>query len=306
MRARTRRKRRVARRFSVHPLFFLVGIWFCFIGKLPLFLMSALVALQHECAHAFAAARLGYRLNRVVLMPYGAVIDGDLKKLSFKDEFTVAIWGPLANLLTAGFFVALWWLYPTAYAFTDTACYTSLSVALVNLLPAYPLDGGRILKSALVTAFENAGKAPVKAEKYAGNICRGITFFLSALLLALFIVFAAQGKINATLLLFALFLLFGGIGNGKEGAAIYGKLDFSFRDAFERGAEIKRYAVSASGTVKDALRFLSKGNYLVLELYGDDERYLGTITQNRLFEAFERESLYAPLGKLLENTQKSG
>jgi len=303
---RDRTKRR-ERRFFVHPLFFLVGIWFCFIGKLPLFLMSALVALQHECAHAFAAARLGYRLNRVVLMPYGAVIDGDLKSLSLKDELTVALWGPLANLFTAGFFVALWWLYPTAYAFTDSACYASLSIALVNLLPAYPLDGGRILKSLLAAAFESAGYPPVRAEKRSGAICRAITFSFAGGLAVLFFAFAAQGRLNATLLLFALFLLFGGIGNGKENAAVYGKLDFSFRDAFQRGVEIKRYAVSNQNVVKTALKFLSKGNYLILDLYDDGERYVGSLTQTQLFEAFESESLYAPLGEIFVKTaQKRG
>ncbi len=303
---KTRKKRR-ERRFFVHPLFFLVGIWFCFIGKLPLFLMSAVVALQHECAHAFAAARLGYRLNRVVLMPYGAVIDGDLKSLSLKDEFTVALWGPLANLLTAGFFVALWWLYPTAYAFTDTACYASLSIALVNLLPAYPLDGGRILKSLLAVAFENAGYPPVRAEKLSGRICRSITFCFAGGLAVLFAVFATQGKLNATLLLFALFLFFGGIGNGKESAAVYGKIDFSFKSAFARGAEIKRYAVSTQNTVKTALKFLSKGNYLILDLYNEEERYVGSLTQTQLFECFEKESLYATLGEIFVKTaQKRG
>ena len=151
---RKTRARRVRKALKVHPLFLLLGVYYCFIGELPLFLLSALVALQHECAHAFAAAKLGYRLDRVVLMPYGAVIDGDLSGISFKDEIFVAVWGPLCNLVTAAGFAALWWIYPTAYAFTDTACYVSLAVALVNLIPAYPLDGGRVLRAALAMHFD--------------------------------------------------------------------------------------------------------------------------------------------------------
>ena len=108
-------------KFSIHPLFLVLGVWYCFTGELFLFLLSALVALQHECAHAFAAAKLGYKLNRIVLMPFGAVIDGDLNGISVKDEFSVAIAGPLCNLLTAGFFAALRWFAPTTYAFTDSA-----------------------------------------------------------------------------------------------------------------------------------------------------------------------------------------
>ena len=126
-----------------------MGAWYAFTGELFLFLMSCLVALQHECAHAFAAAKLGYKLNRIVLMPFGAVIDGDLRGISLKDEIYVAICGPLCNLVTAAFFVAVWWCYPATYPYTDSACYSSLTVALVNLIPAYPLDGGRILKCAL-------------------------------------------------------------------------------------------------------------------------------------------------------------
>ena len=79
--------------------------------------MSAIVAIQHECAHAFAAAKLGYKLNKIVLMPFGAIIDGDMSGISFKDELLVAACGPLCNLCTAIFFIALWWLKPTMYAF---------------------------------------------------------------------------------------------------------------------------------------------------------------------------------------------
>ena len=148
-------RRKKHRRFFVrlHPLFWLTGIIYAFTGDLLLFVISCLVALQHECAHAFAAAKRGYALNAIVLMPYGAVIEGDLEGLTFKDEISVALWGPLCNLLTAAFFAAVWWFEPTVYAFTDTAYYSSLSIALVNLLPAYPLDGGRIFKCALARFF---------------------------------------------------------------------------------------------------------------------------------------------------------
>ena len=125
-------------RISIHPLFLLTGIWYCFIGRLPIFFLSAIVALQHECAHAFAAAKLGYRLDRVVLMPYGAVIDGDLKGLTLKDEVFVAACGPLANLATSALFVALWWVFPSLYPYTDTACYASAFIGLLNLLPTIP------------------------------------------------------------------------------------------------------------------------------------------------------------------------
>ena len=128
-----------------------------------IFILSTLVALQHELAHAFAAAKLGYRLNKVVLMPFGALIDGDLEGLTKKDEICVALAGPICNLFTAILFVALWWMYPATYPFTDTAFYASVSIFAVNLIPAYPLDGGRVLKNLLFTHFI---KTALTAEQY--------------------------------------------------------------------------------------------------------------------------------------------
>ncbi len=255
-----------------------------------MFLMSALVALQHECAHAFAAARLGYRLNRVVLMPYGAVIDGDLSGIGFKDEIFVAAWGPLCNLFTAAGFAALWWIYPDAYAFTDTACFVSLAVALVNLIPAYPLDGGRVLRCALCLHLK---------EKTAERICRGITFAVAAALLAAFVTIWVKSAPNFTLLAFALFLAVGAFGNRKPESARYDKINFSSKAAFRRGVEIRRVAVEETCTLKRAVGFVTRDRYLILDVYDRAENYLGEIRQNELAEIFFEAGLYRTVGEFL-------
>jgi hypothetical protein len=46
-------------RVTLHPAFFLAGVFYSLTGDLPVFLMTAIIALEHELAHAFAAARLG-------------------------------------------------------------------------------------------------------------------------------------------------------------------------------------------------------------------------------------------------------
>lgn len=58
----------------MHPLFLLFGVWYACTGELFLFLLSALVAIQHECAHAFASARLGYKLNKIILIDRKSVV----------------------------------------------------------------------------------------------------------------------------------------------------------------------------------------------------------------------------------------
>lgn len=290
--------------FRIHPLFLLVGVWYAFTGKLFLFFISALVAVQHELAHAFAAAKLGYRLNAVVLMPFGAIIDGDLECLRLKDEISVAAWGPLCNLITAAFFVAIWWLAPTVYAFTDTVVQASLSVALVNFLPAYPLDGGRILKCALTRAYAKSNPDASTAERNAAKVCKIASMVCSTLALGAFLLTCLRGEANFSLLTFGIFLLVGAFGN-KDNSAVYARLDFSVSDVLKNGAEIRRVAVPHTLPVKDALKFLSKDYYLVLEVYGEREEYLFDLPQNLFSDLFLRAPTpYTSLGFLCENLPK--
>ena len=291
--------------FRLHPLFIAVGVWYCFKGELFLFLLSALVAIQHECAHAFASARLGYKLNKIVLMPFGAVIDGDLRGISFKDEIFVALCGPLCNLITAGFFVALWWLTPTVYAFTDTACYSSLAIGLINFLPAYPLDGGRILRCALARAFLKTQPEESKALRTAQIICRILTLLFAGVFILIFVLQCVKKTPNFTLLAFGIFLFVGAFGNPEKNA-VYDKMDLSCAPAFKRGVEIRRVAVSVDCPIKDAFRFIARGCYLVLEVYDENERHLFNLPQNKLSDLFARaKTPYETLGALYAKNVKT-
>ena len=291
--------------FQLHPAFVAVGVWFCFTGELFSFFLSCLVAIQHECAHAFAAAKLGYKLNNIVLMPYGAVIDGDLSGITLKDEITVALWGPLCNLLTAVFFASLWWFFPNTYAFTDTACFSSLLIAIINLLPAYPLDGGRILQCALAKSFLKNTADIRYSKRKAEKICRGITLgFASALALA-FLACTLQGVFNITLLAFGGFLFVGALGNRNK-TAVYAKLDYSCKDDLKKGVALRRVAVLDSCPIKDALKFVSRGTYLVLEVYDEGENHLFDIPQNELNEYFLRAKNPYETLVFLKKTAKNG
>lgn len=233
-------------------------------------------------------------------MPFGAVIDGDVKGISFKDEILVALAGPLCNLLTAILFVALWWFQPTMYAFTDVAYYASISVAFVNLLPAYPLDGGRVLHCALARAFSKTTAEEGLAERKARRICLAVTFTFAVLLFVAFVLLCFQGTYNLSLFVFSLFLFFGGLGS-RDKTAVYDKIDFSFRAPLAKGVEIRRVAVEDTCAIKDVFRFLSRGSYLVLEVYDNAERHLFNLAQNELALLFSRaETPYDTLRQLRE------
>lgn len=268
-------------KLRVHPLFLAVGVLTAFTGGLILFLAATLAALEHECAHAYAAHRYGYTLDKIVLMPYGAVIAGDISGIGKRQELAVLAAGPLCNLATGIFFVALWWIYPETYPFTELAATVSFSLFFVNLLPAYPLDGGRMLRLFL----DPIGK------KRAHAISCAISLIVAAGVLALFIL-SCFSKPQWTALAFSVLLAAGAFGGGK-----YGRIVFTPK-RFEHGVEERRIAVSSKLRVRDAIRFLREDRYLTLLLFEEGE-FLGEIPEEEYLAALQRGAYTEPLGSLL-------
>ena len=240
--------------------------------------MATLAAFEHECAHAFCARRFGFRLDKLLLMPYGAVISGDISGIPPKQELLVCLAGPFANAVTALGFVALWWLYPETYPFTDVAAYVSTSLFFVNLLPAWPLDGGRILRICM---------RPL-GERRALIICRIVTLAFAAALTGYF-VWSCFQKPNFGALLFAALLAAGSFGGGE-----YARLTFSRSKNFKRGIEERRIALAAECTAGEAMRFLREDKHLVLVLFEGDE-FCGEITEEELLDELEKGNYGAPL-----------
>jgi stage IV sporulation protein FB len=282
-------------RLTIHPLFLLFGAWHAITGELFSFLTVTACALLHELAHAAAAAKIGYAATEIVLMPYGATLTADLDGATAKDEIFIALAGPFCNLATAVLFLALWWCFPSAYPYTEAAFTASLSLALCNLLPALPLDGGRVVYRALISLF-NAHVPPKSSKKLALNISRILTLLLCVFGVAAFAVLALDGVWSFSVLTFSLFLAIGAFPRKKS---TFIKLQFSQNEALKRGLPLRQIAISSSCSVKKALAFLSPDSYLLLHVYDESEQFLGTLTQNELSAFFQRTHLYATLGEAL-------
>lgn len=260
-----------AERLRIHPLFLGVGILSALTGSFLLFLAAVLAALEHECAHAIAARRYGFTLDKIILMPYGAVIKGDLEGIRAAQEIAVCLAGPAANALTALFFVALWWLFPETYAYTDTAAAVSFSLFAVNLLPAWPLDGGRILRILLRRM----------GERRSMLVCRVLTLILAAGILGLF-VWSCFGEPSFSALIFAVFLA-----AGAFGGADYSRMRFLGERNFAHGVEEMRVAVSAEATLQDVIRYLREDRYLTLLLF-EEGKFYAELNEEELLSALGR------------------
>jgi len=117
------------------------------------------VVLLHELGHAFAARRYGIRTRDITLMPIGGLARMDAMPEKPYQELVVALAGPAVNFLLA----ALYWgtISPiTELArlndltwggghFLEKLAWANLAMGVFNLVPAFPMDGGRVLRSLL-------------------------------------------------------------------------------------------------------------------------------------------------------------
>ncbi len=122
---------------------------FCIVAGEWRTLLFALLSLSaHEAAHAVAAYNLGCPVAEITLWPFGAVMRLDRLFLSDRNERIVAAAGPVGSLAFAGMLKLAGLVLP-AREWCDALTGANLLLALFNLLPAFPLDGGRIFRTLL-------------------------------------------------------------------------------------------------------------------------------------------------------------
>lgn len=118
----------------------------CLICQKIVLLFNYMLALfLHEMAHLIVASKRGYNLKQFKLDMFGMSIELD-EEISSKDCFAINIAGPMLNLGLSVLCMAMYWIFPLSYIYLNVFCFANLALALFNLLPLYPLDGGKIFK----------------------------------------------------------------------------------------------------------------------------------------------------------------
>ena len=126
-------------------------------------------------------------------MPYGAGLSFNQHFADEKDEILIAAAGPIFNFALAFFTISLWWIFPAIFDATEIFVYANIITGALNLFPAYPLDGGRILSSFLTS--KNLSR------KRALKVCFMFNYVLSGIFVVIFLCNIFQ---NITFLIFAI------------------------------------------------------------------------------------------------------
>jgi Zn-dependent protease len=159
--------------------------WMGILGALGLFLSIVF----HEFAHSMVARQRGMEMRGITLFVFGGVAEMDDEPPSPGTEFLMAIAGPIASVVIAGASFGLWrlseqwnWAVPVGGVFWYLAWINTVLVGF-NMIPAFPLDGGRILRSLLWHLMGSLRKA----TRITSSIGSGFGLFLIALGVLVFI-----------------------------------------------------------------------------------------------------------------------
>jgi Zn-dependent protease len=235
----------------------------------------------HEFGHALAARRFGIKTKDITLLPIGGLARLESIPEKPKEELIVAIAGPLVNILI---FAAL---YPivhfttgitlsinqfssiTSENFLFTLLFFNLWLAIFNLIPAFPMDGGRVLRALLSFNMERH-KATAIAARIGQLIAIGfviIGFFANPFLIfiGLFIFLGAQAEAEYT----------------QAKSILKG---FTVNDVL-----MKQYQTISSGeTIKSAVTMLLNGqskSFLVI----DNSQAVGTLSRDEIIKALSTQ-----------------
>jgi Zn-dependent protease len=156
----------------------------------------------HEFGHSLQVLRYGIRVRDIVLLPIGGMARAESIPERPRQEIIVAISGPLVNYALALLLFGVLWIRGSAEDPLQDFIVTLLSINLVlgtfNLVPAFPMDGGRILRGLLATRMPY-----LRATQYAKNTGQVIAL--------LFVVAGFWDTQLIMLPLIAVFVFFGGI-----------------------------------------------------------------------------------------------
>lgn len=279
-------------RIRLHPLFLALLALLGAGGLLEETLILFGVVFLHELAHVVVALACGLKVREVELLPFGGVarVD-DLVELEPAVEAAVAVAGPLTNAFLYVIALAVAPHAPFAKEHVELFLQANLGIGLFNLLPALPLDGGRILRAALVQRI---------GFRRATDLAVGLGKLWAVLLGAVGAYLLYQSHANVSVLVVAFFLY---VAAGREQAtAAYVFLRYLTRKQWElersRCLPAQPVVVLEKTRLKEVLDGFMPRRYHLVWVLDEAGRLKGVATEREIIDALFRSGMDTPVGAI--------
>lgn len=132
-------------RLFIHPVFWIIGAVAIIYAAAHLLVALIIAVILHELAHILTAKAFGVLATKLTLTPFGGAVNLQTNLLSVRQKNLIYLAGPMASLLLTLFFSVLVWLFPVAFGYLEYLVVANFLIGIMNLIPIYPLDGGKIL-----------------------------------------------------------------------------------------------------------------------------------------------------------------
>ena len=263
----------------LYPLFFLAGLT----GEISTMVLAFFSVLLHETAHLVTALGFGYRTICVELFPFGGV--ARMEASLFNDpvaEAVTAVAGPVQSILLA-FILRTFTPILHIPVLTGDLARINLGLGLFNLLPLFPLDGGRILRSFLARKLGYK-----KATAYTNYWTKAIIALAGPPLVWL----SLKKMVSFQLPLVLFFLLLA----ERENNHFYSYVAQQTRRASLLRANglfpTKVWVVDAGRKVGEVLSFLTGKDYHLFFLVDKHGKILGEVTEEELMRMINEENMF--------------
>jgi Zn-dependent protease/CBS domain-containing protein len=269
-----------------------VGAWF---GVIVVTLLFVIVTL-HELGHSYAALFYDVPVKQIVLLPIGGV--AQLKEIPENPikEFVIAIAGPAVNFGLAIILGLIAWAFNIAIlnpveilegleriTFTQIFTYVfiyNIFLAVFNLLPAFPMDGGRVLRALLATRLDYS-----RATAISASVGRGMAWLMG--------LYGFLGG-GFFLIIIAFFIY---IGASQEEAQVRTRTllrGLTVADAYSRQVR----ALPANSTLADAIQLTLTSLQASFPIC-DNGRLVGMLTYPKLVEALNGKNPATPVSEVM-------
>jgi stage IV sporulation protein FB len=287
---------------KIHPGFLLLLGTYALFGLLPEAVLAFSLVIGHEIAHLSVAKAYGFRVHSLELFPFGgAVTCNDIFEGRKVEESMMALAGPFFNIILLFLGQVLRWQGIWTGILAEDFVRFNFLLAVFNLLPVLPLDGGRIARAIFADVYGFV--KTTKALAWAGKIVGLIFSVIGIVLLTL------MGLSGENLVLTAFGGFFWVAGNKEIAAA---RLTF-LRQLTKKKEELVRKGLMRSKLItvcRDislirVIEELTPDSYAIIVLPDQQFRVAGSLTETEILEGMFREGIEYTVGKLIVNCPKN-
>jgi len=233
----------------------------------------------HELMHYLAARILGFSGFDIEILPIGAVLKvKDLDEATAKEDLIISLAGPFFNLLVAAIFYVLYTLFNVPYL--HLIYKSNLALGIFNLIPAFPLDGGRVLRDILSikTIYRKANEVSIRVSMILGSIFMFIYF-----------VSVAANKSNFNLGLISIFILISSVKEKER--IVYLIMGYIIKKKYrfiKRGyVENRSISIFYEKNLLSVLGIIDKNKYNLFTILDENMSVLETLYEEEIIEAIK-------------------